>query len=146
MPRREVYAAGSRDWSCGHPSRGKIDFGVTQAHSEFELVEYAIVDLVKGRRLKLFYATQPKNGGLLGSGSLGEADQSADRLREKASPFDKSRRNLTPPEFVLFVNDPHLITETYRRYLEARIREAEPYPGLPIVLTARARARDNGRR
>jgi GTP-binding protein len=102
--------------------------------------------LVKGRRLKLFYATQPKNGGLLGSGSLGEADQSADRLREKASPFDKSRRNLTPPEFVLFVNDPHLITETYRRYLEARIREAEPYPGLPIVLTARARARDNGRR
>jgi len=102
--------------------------------------------LVKGRRLKLFYATQPKNGGLLGSGSLGEADQSADRLRGKASPFDKSRRNLTPPEFVLFVNDPHLITETYRRYLEARIREAEPYPGLPIVLTARARARDNARR
>ena len=60
--------------------------------------------------------------------------------------FDKSRRDLAPPEFVLFVNDPQLMTEAYRRYLEARIREAEPYPGLPIILTLRARARDVGRR
>ena len=47
---------------------------------------------------------------------------------------------LAPPEFVLFVNDPQLMTEAYRRYLEARIREAEPYPGLPIILTLRPRA------
>ena len=33
----------------------------------------------------------------------------------------------------MFVNDPQSITEAYRRYLEARIREAEPYPGLPII-------------
>jgi predicted GTPase len=38
------------------------------------------------------------------------------------------------------------MTETYRRYLEAGIREAEPYPGLPIILTLRARASDVGRR
>ena len=37
-----------------------------------------------------------------------------------------------------------LMTETYRRYLEARIREAEPYPGLPIILTLRPRARNVG--
>jgi GTP-binding protein len=91
--------------------------------------------LVKGRRLKLFYATQPRNGGLQSSeGSLG------------AEPSEKSRRNLAPPEFVLFVNDPQLLTETYRRYVEARIREAEPYSGLPIVLTPRPRAREIGRR
>jgi len=69
--------------------------------------------MLKGRRLKLFYATQPRSGGL----------QSA----------------IEPPEFVLFVNDPQLINETYRRYLESRIRTAEPYPGLPIVLTLRRR-------
>jgi len=92
--------------------------------------------LVKGRRLKLFYATQPRNGGLQSSeGSLG-----------RGSSFNQSRRNLVPPEFVLFVNDPQLTTEAYHRYLEARIREAEPYPGLPIILTLRARARDVGRR
>jgi predicted GTPase len=39
-----------------------------------------------------------------------------------------------------------LITESYLRYLEARIREVEPYPGLPIILTLRPRARDVGRR
>ena len=43
-------------------------------------------------------------------------------------------------EFILFVNDPTLMNETYRRYLESRIRNAEPYHGLPIVLTLRRRA------
>ena len=68
--------------------------------------------MVKGRRLKLFYATQA--GG-------------------------KEEQQLQPLEFVLFVNDPQLINETYRRFLESRIRTAEPYPGLPIVLTLRRR-------
>ena len=69
--------------------------------------------MVKGRRLKLFYATQlPHSHG----------------------------RELTSPEFVLFVNDPRLLNQTYRRYLEARIREAQPYPGLPIILTLRPRS------
>jgi GTP-binding protein len=83
--------------------------------------------MVKGHRLKLFYTTQPRNGGL------------HQRRVLASSP-------LHPPEFVLFVNDPRLMTETYRRYLEARVREAEPYPGLPIILTLRPRARDVGRR
>jgi GTP-binding protein len=92
--------------------------------------------LVKGRRFKLFYATQPRNGGL----------RSVDRSLERASHFEKPRGDLMPPEFVLFVNDPQLMTESYCRYLEARIREAEPYPGLPIILTLRARAKDVRRR
>ncbi len=68
--------------------------------------------LVKGRRLKLFYAAQTS---------------------------EKEQPQLQCPEFVLFVNDPWLMNETYRRYLEARIRKAEPYPGLPITLTLRPR-------
>jgi GTPase len=69
--------------------------------------------MVSNRRLKLFYAAQ----------ASGTKD-----------------RHLAPPEFVLFVNDPRLINETYGRYLEARIREAEPYPGLPITVTLRPRS------
>lgn len=69
--------------------------------------------MVSGRRLKLFYATQ--SGGT-----------TADRA-------------LPPPEFVLFVNDPKLLGDTYRRYLEARIRDRQPYPGLPVLLTCRPR-------
>jgi GTP-binding protein len=68
--------------------------------------------MVSGHRLKLFYATQ-------GSG--------------------RSDRPLGPPEFVLFVNDPRLLSDTYRRYLEARIRKAKPYPGLPLIITCRPR-------
>jgi GTP-binding protein len=82
--------------------------------------------MVKGRRLKLFYATQTRSGGL----------QSAERGLPKAPLVEKP---LQRPEFVLFVNDPSLMTETYRRYLEARVRKTEPYPGMPIILTLRAR-------
>ncbi|HEV3099195.1 MAG TPA: ribosome biogenesis GTPase Der [Candidatus Udaeobacter sp.] len=68
---------------------------------------------VRARRLKLFYAAQSK----------GKEDQ-----------------QLQPPEFVLFVNDPRLLTQTYKRYLESQIRDAQPFPGLPIILTLRPRA------
>ena len=73
--------------------------------------------MISGRRLKLFYAAQ--TGG----------------NREAA---------LEPPEFVLFVNEPRLLSETYRRYLEARIRKGQPYPGLPIILTCRPRQERRG--
>ncbi|HET9418959.1 MAG TPA: ribosome biogenesis GTPase Der [Chthoniobacterales bacterium] len=65
-----------------------------------------------GKRLKLFYAAQASA---------------------------KQDRQLPPPEFVLFVNDPRLLTEPYRRYLEARIRQSQRYVGLPISLTLRRR-------
>jgi GTP-binding protein len=68
--------------------------------------------MVKGKRLKLFYATQSSG------------DQS---------------RAFAPPEIVLFVNSPRLLTQPFARFLEAKIRELEPYPGLPILLTCRAR-------
>jgi len=69
--------------------------------------------MVSGRRLRLFYAAQASGN---------------------------DTRELEPPEFVLFVNDPRLLNETYRRYLETRIRQAEPYPGLPVILTLRPRS------
>jgi GTPase len=69
--------------------------------------------MVSGKRLKLFYATQT-------SGT------------DDTWP-------LQPPEFVLFVNDPKLLGETYRRYLEGQIRAQQPYEGLPIQLTLRPR-------
>jgi GTP-binding protein len=94
--------------------------------------------MVKGRRLKLFYATQTsrKQGHVLEGGAPATSQFSSptamlERTRE-SSP-------LQPPEFVLFVNDPSLMAETYRRYLEARVRKTEPYPGLPIILTLRPR-------
>ncbi len=68
--------------------------------------------MVKGKRLKLFYAAQ----------SAGSED-----------------RPLQHPEFVLFVNDPRLMPRAYARYLERQLRKAESFSGLPIALTLRPR-------
>jgi len=67
----------------------------------------------RGRRLKLFYAAQ------------------ASGMKD---------RQVQPPEFVLFVNDPRLLSDQYKRYLESQIREAEAYTGLPVILTLRPRS------
>ncbi|HEX7516269.1 MAG TPA: ribosome biogenesis GTPase Der [Chthoniobacterales bacterium] len=65
------------------------------------------------RRLKLFYAAQAR----------GDEERTLEALK-----------------FILFVNQPKLLNETYGRYLEGRIRAAEPYPGLPVLLSCRARS------
>jgi len=64
------------------------------------------------RRLKLFYAAQARGD---------------------------EERTLEAPKFVFFVNQPKLLSETYGRYLQGRIRAAEAYPGLPVLLSCRAR-------
>jgi GTP-binding protein len=92
--------------------------------------------LVKGKRLKLFYAAQT-------TGSNSQTDEMSSMQPERApgkARDGKQRGSLGPVEFILFVNDPSLMNESYRRYLESRIRTAEPYPGLPILLTLRRRA------
>ena len=96
--------------------------------------------LVKGKRLKLFYAAQT-TGNIDASKMEGETPATSQVSQAvQTSPPDHESSLLHVPEFVLFVNDPQLMTEAYRRYLEARIRVAEEYRGLPIILTVRARA------
>ena len=43
------------------------------------------------------------------------------------------------PEFLLFVNDPRLLPDSYLNYLCARIRDKWEYPGLPILIRQRGR-------
>ena len=94
--------------------------------------------MVKGRRLKLFYATQTsRKQDHVTEGGAPETSQFSDATGLSA--WTPGSSALRPPEFVLFVNDPSLMNETYRRYLESRLRKTEPYPGLPIILTLRPR-------
>jgi GTPase len=51
----------------------------------------------------------------------------------------KSQHALAPPTFMLFVNFPELLTDDYRRFLEARIRQQNGYYGLPIIFRLRSR-------
>jgi GTPase len=70
------------------------------------------------RRFKLLYATQ--------------------LVPAKPDPFQV-------PVFLLFVNDPRLLPESYMSFLRARLREKWEYPGLPIVLSLRGREKRPGR-
>ena len=64
------------------------------------------------RRFKIFYATQ-----------LGAPD---------GRPFGRI-------EFLLFVNDPRKLADSYQSYLASRIRDHREYPGLPILFKLRGR-------
>lgn len=44
-----------------------------------------------------------------------------------------------PPRFVLFVNKPDLMTESYRKYLVNNLREEFPFPGCPLVFELRGK-------
>ena len=44
-----------------------------------------------------------------------------------------------PPTFVMFVNNEDLLKDSYKRYLENRLREAFGFVGTPIRLSSRER-------
>jgi GTP-binding protein len=69
------------------------------------------------KRFKLLYATQ--------------------LVPQEPTPFQ-------PPQFLLFVNDPRLLPDSYFTYLCARLREKWEYPGLPILIKKRGRAEKEG--
>jgi GTPase len=68
--------------------------------------------MIGTRRLKLFYASQA---------------------------HDESGDTLAAVKFVLFVNQPKLLSDNYARYLERRVRAMSPFPGLPVLFSCRAR-------
>jgi GTPase len=69
--------------------------------------------MIGTRRLKLFYAAQ----------AHGEDEEPLGAVK-----------------IVLFVNQPKLLSDTYTRYLERRIRSVAPFSGVPVLLSCRARS------
>lgn len=62
-----------------------------------------------------------------------------------ATQLEDKRASVIPvPVFLLFVNDPALLTDTYRKYLENKMREAFPFPGLPVLFKQRGREPKEG--
>jgi len=50
--------------------------------------------------------------------------------------------DICPPTFLLFANDPTLMTDNYQQYLERKLREAFGFSGTPIKFRLRARERN----
>ncbi|MFN8639044.1 MAG: ribosome biogenesis GTPase Der [Dehalococcoidia bacterium] len=53
-----------------------------------------------------------------------------------------TQASVSPPTFILFVNDPALVHFSYRRYLENRLREAFDFGGTGIEVVFRRRSED----
>lgn len=47
--------------------------------------------------------------------------------------------DISPPRFVLFVNDPRRMTETYKKYLINQFREVYAFTGVPLTFTLRGK-------
>lgn len=57
-----------------------------------------------------------------------------------------TQAGVSPPTFVIFVNDPDLVHFSYHRYLENQIRLHHPFPGTPIRIHFRESKGKNDRR
>ena len=55
-------------------------------------------------------------------------------------------RSPVDPSFTLFVNDPKLFGETYRRYVERQIREGLGFDGTPVKLFWRGKQQRDAER
>lgn len=50
-----------------------------------------------------------------------------------------TQASAAPPTFILFVNDAKLMKDSYRRYLEKKLRENFEFAGTPLVIVPRSR-------
>ena len=147
-------------WDLIHESRkrGAMDQLIATAHAELFFLEYAPVLVTSaltgehaGRIFRLIAKVRRAARVHIGTGKLNRLLRSAftsnpppmvngKRLKVFYAAQTSEQRELFPPEFVLFVNSPRLLTQPFARFLESCIRRAEPYPGLPILLRLRSRA------
>jgi GTPase len=139
--------------------RDFVDALLGQIRANLFFLSYAPIDLVSaqtGENLDRLFGSieriQKHADRSIGTGSLNRLLQEAMTVtpppirRNKrfkllyATQIDKTSNHLVaPPTFVFFVNDPDLLPDDYRRYLEARIRERNGYYGLPIIIRLRSR-------
>ncbi len=134
-----------------------------EIRAELFFLDYAPTLLVSAktgaemtRLFKTIERVQKEAQTRIGTGVLNRLFQSAIAAQQPASrsgkrlkilfvtqPDSVSETSFNVPKFILFVNDEKLLDQTYRRYLEARLREHAPYTGCPLLFHLRARdARD----
>src|SRR5699024_9198046 len=62
-----------------------------------------------------------------------------DKTGKRLNIFYGTQVSVSPPTFVVFVNDPELMHFSYKRYLENRLREAFDFTDTPIHIITRKR-------
>jgi GTPase len=150
-------------WDLVKPARGAkaaVDQVVTECRERLFFLEYApvlVASALTGENVdqlfRLIKKVRRSAEIRIGTGILNRLLRAA--IEENPPPIIGTRRlklfyaaqargdepgTLAALKFVLFVNQPKLLSDNYARYLERRIRAAEAYPGLPVLLSCRARS------
>ena len=101
----------------------------------------AVVDLARN----LFKQASTR----VSTGALNRALEHAVRLHHPPSPtaqlpkiYFATQVAVNPPTIVLFVNNPDIFTQDYRRFIEHRFREELAFPEVPIRLILRSHDED----
>lgn len=68
----------------------------------------------------------------------------ADRHGVQPKIYFATQVSICPPTVVLFVNNPALVKEQWRRFVEKRLRETLPFDEIPVRLLWRARKQSGG--
>jgi GTP-binding protein len=127
-----------------------------QIRRELKFVDYAPVLFISAKTHQRINRIIPLARKIYGERQRRVTTAELNRLLQDAivrhPPPSKSGRRLkflyatqpevSPPTFVLFVNDKDLVHFTYQRYLENRIREQYPFEGTPIKLMFKSRIRE----
>ncbi len=129
-------------------------------HKHFPSLDYlpiAFITAKSGKNvqqvLNLAQSLHKQASARVSTGDLNRVLRSA--LEESAPPMRQNRRpkvyygtqaGTNPPTIVLMTNGPHLLDNTYLRYLEKTFRDRLPFGEVPIKLTLRLRHGQGGSR
>ena len=67
-------------------------------------------------------------------------------MGKRLSVYYMAQVNVQPPRFVLFVNYPNLMLESYKKYLYNQFRETYGFLGVPILLHLKGKQKSQGER
>ena len=138
-------------------ARGRITTGdyVAYLQSALPVLDYAPISFISaklGKRviptIELAQQLFKQANRRATTSQVNRALEEAVRLRSPkprkgkiAKIFYGTQTGVAPPTFLVFVNDPDLLNEPYRRYLANALRRRLPFPEVPIRLEFRPRPR-----
>ncbi len=126
--------------------------------SEFKFLPYAPLVFISARThqrvhriLPLALEVQAARTTRVGTGAFNQLLQKAyfsgappSRNGQPLRLYYGTQVKVSPPTFVIFVNNSKLVHFSYERYIEKAIRQELPFPGTPIALEFRTRSRTGG--
>ncbi|MCH9612757.1 MAG: GTPase Der [Chlamydiia bacterium] len=138
-------------WDLVHETR--MEHYIKAARAELSFLnhcEMVIGSAKQGRNVpKLFDAFKQVYTSYherIGTGELNRLIEDAMQRRhppmlvgKRLKVFFSSQVSTAPPQFVLFVNNPQLMVESYRRYLMNQFRKLYPFKGVPIQFKLKKR-------